>query len=437
MINIPLLPWQIEFASDIDTYELGMLGGLNSGKTYVFCVKAIILAAVNCDGPQTVTRGGLLEPTNNLVRTHLIPNMFTILERMGIDYDWHGSDQIIDLKFENGNFPILLTSAENHERLVAHNWAFVGFEELDTSTFELAAAAYAKGKERVRWGKHRQVFTTSTIEGNKFLHHNFVENASTRKRTIHANTEDNPLVDRQYLEDLRESMAPQEYAVRVQGKWGSILSKRVYPDYEDIPSPNGNLSHLTSADLPLGMAIHVGMDFNTGKCHSAIHMMHQDGAVAIDEYSGAKNSDSITYLKTTYPNRPIIVYPDTSGDNQGYIGYDTAISELRSAGFIVKLNSRKQSSGSDSLMKGSNPYVGDRIAAVNAMILNSNGKRRYLVNKEKCPMLHRSLSNQQWVKKGDTEIADKSRDIDHPLDAAGYFVFFNWPIRKGPTARTM
>ena len=413
-----------------------MLGGLNSGKSWVFCIKAVIMAAVNADGPQTVTRMGLFEPTNHLVVTHLLPTLEHILKMMNVPYTYHASQQIIDIQFESGNIPIILLSAENHDRIIAYNWCAAGFEELDTSTFDLAQLAYKKGKERVRWGKYRQIFTTSTIEGNKFLQYNFVEQANSNKRTIHANTEDNPLADQEWLADQRESMAPQEYAVRIQGNWGSILSKRVYPDYKETPHPDGNLTHLTAKDFP-NAPIHCGADFNTGKCHTVIHCMHLDGAVAIDECSTEKNFHTIEYIKKTYPNRPVFFYPDTSGDNASYIGYDTAIAELRQAGFIIKLNSRKQSTSSEDIKKGSNPFIGDRISAVNAMILNMNGKRRYLVNNKTCPMLHRSLMNQQWVKKGDTEIADKSRDVDHPLDSAGYFVFFLWPIRKGPSMRTI
>jgi len=437
-IEIPLLPWQEEFAADIETPELGMLGGLNSGKTWVFCIKAITLAAANADGDQGLTtRGGLFEPTNHLVTTHLVPYLINTMNMMEVDYEYHAGKQIMELKFENGNFPIMLLSAENHERIIAYNWAFAGFEELDTSNFELAQLAYKKGKERVRWGKYRQTFVTTTIEGNKFCQYNYVEDANENKKTIHANTEDNPLADQKWLEDQRQSMSPSEYRVRIQGQWGSILSKRVYQDYTETPYPHGNLTHIDRKSLQPGEAIHCGGDFNTGKCHTVIHKLHEDGAIAIDEISCPKNTDTITYLKTNYRGHPIFFYPDTSGDNANYIGYDTAIAQLRDAGFHVKLNSRKQSTNSEDVKKGSNPFVGDRISAFNAMILNMAGRRRYLVNNKTCPLLHRSLMGQQWVKKGDTEVADKSRDIDHPLDAAGYFVFYNWPIRKKPSLQTV
>ncbi len=436
MIYMPMLPWQAEFCDDIETPELALVGGLGSGKTIAFCRKAIIMAMVNCDGPNYETRGGLFEPTQDLMRTHLLPNMEAQLKLAGIDYEWHSSQAVLDLKFKAGNFPYKLTSAENYQRIIAYNWAVAGFEELDTSDFEIAKSGYAKGKERVRWGKYRQTFSTSTIEGIKFLHHNFVDNASDRKRTIHANSELNPLLPKDWIEDLKRDMSPQEYKVRVQGEWGNILSDIVYDYYKDEMAPYGNITDKLLSDFPRDI-LHIGMDFNTGHCSSVVHIMRDNMALALDEITADKNFKTILEIRTRYPGREIWCYPDTSGDNENYIGWDTAIGELREAGFKVLLNSRaKTPKTSDDIKKGSNPFVGDRIKAMNNLMLNTHGQRRYLVNKRQCPKLHKSLISQMWIKKGDSKVPDKSNDVDHPLDATGYFVFKNWPPRKnGPTVR--
>ena len=436
MIHIPLLPWQQEFCLDLDTPELGLIGGLGSGKTFAFCIKAVVQAMVNVDGQQTVTRGGLVEPTNHLVKTHLIPNLFAILDRMEVPYDWHASEQIVDLKFAHGNYPILLTSGENYERLVGFNWAFFGSEETDTSPWHIAEALWNKGSERVRWGKHRQVFSTSTIEGNKFLQYNFVEKASPKKRTIHANTELNPLITAEYIEGCRERMSPQEYKVRVQGQWGSIADNLVYDMFADT-SINGNLTDLTIKDFGPHDTLHLGMDFNVGVCATVVHCIRDGKAYAIDEIVAEDNLKTIAEIKRRYPNRTIWCYPDTSGDNRNYVGYDTAMAQLRAAGFTTKINSRKGTTASDD-GKGSNPFVGDRIQAMNSMFLNAKGERRYFVNKKTCPNYVKSLTSQMWVSKnGGNKRPDKSNNIDHPLDAAGYFVFYNWPPVKASKTITI
>lgn len=435
MINVPLLPWQKEFVKDYYTPELALIGGLGSGKTFSFCIHAIYMAMLNANGIQKVTRGGLVEPTNHLVKTHLVPNLFAICDRMGLPYEWHASEQIIDLKFVHGNFPIMLTSGENYERLVGFNWAFFGAEELDTSPYHIAKMTWSKGSERVRWGKYRQKFTTSTIEGENFLQEYFHEKKKDGQRVIHANTElavgMGTGIDQDYIDQCKTRMSPQEYKVRVQGNWGALSDDVVYVNFKNEDSPNGNITTKTVKDFGQWADLHIGGDFNVGRCSSIVHCIQDDVAYAVDEIITNDNQETIAEIKRRYPGRNILFYPDTSGDNKNYVGYETAIAQLRQAGFTTKINSRKGTTASDD-GKGSNPFVGDRIQAVNNMLLNAKGERRYLVNRTTCPHLHKSIRAQKWIgsRDGSKKRPDKSNDIDHPIDAVGYFVYYNWPIMK-------
>lgn len=126
----------------------------------------------------------------------------------------------------------------------------------------------------------------------------------------------------------------------------------------------------------------------------------------------------IATIKQKYPNNPIIVYPDASGKNRNATGMDTSIALLKQAGFMLKYNP-------------ANPPVGDRVNSMNAMFCNALGQRRYLVNTRMCPFYTQALEEQAWVK-GEP---DKSNNIDHCLDAAGYFVHWNYPLTGKPTLR--
>ena len=74
--------------------------------------------------------------------------------------------------------------------------------------------------------------------------------------------------------------------------------------------------------------------------------------------------------------------------------------------------------------------VRDRINSVNAMILNAEGSRRLRVNIDACPTLVECLEQQPYDDKGDP---DKKQDLDHPNDALGYFITYEYPIRKPVT----
>lgn len=106
------------------------------------------------------------------------------------------------------------------------------------------------------------------------------------------------------------------------------------------------------------------------------------------------------------------VYPDASGKNRKSVnGSESDHALLRQAGFNVQVNP-------------SNPFVRDRVLAVNAQFLNGEGERRLLINTDKCPHTTQVLEQQAYNDQGDPA-KDGTED---PADAFGYFVVQRFPI---------
>jgi hypothetical protein len=147
-----------------------------------------------------------------------------------------------------------------------------------------------------------------------------------------------------------------------------------------------------------------------------VHIKRQGNPHAVDEIMGAYDTpDMIDKIHQRYPDRTIIVYPDSSGASRKSVNAsDTDIKLLKQAGFRVRANSK-------------NPLVRSRINAVNAMICNANGDRRYFINVDKCPITVEALEQQVYNDKGEP---DKSSDTDHPVDGVGYFLSYEYPIIK-------
>jgi hypothetical protein len=61
------------------------------------------------------------------------------------------------------------------------------------------------------------------------------------------------------------------------------------------------------------------------------------------------------------------------------------------------------------------------------MIL-SGSERKLFVNADNCPGLVEALEKQCYDKNGEP---DKHSGLDHIVDAAGYFIAYKFPIRKG------
>ena len=79
-----------------------------------------------------------------------------------------------------------------------------------------------------------------------------------------------------------------------------------------------------------------------------------------------------------------------------------------------------------------NPYVRQRINAVNSRILSCDGTVRLLVDRAKAPHVVRDLEGVSFLPGGAGEI-DKSKDskLTHISDALGYYIEKVWPLGRG------
>jgi hypothetical protein len=158
------------------------------------------------------------------------------------------------------------------------------------------------------------------------------------------------------------------------------------------------------------------MDFNVYKMSAIVHVIRFGKPLALMEFGGIRDTPAmIEVLQEEYPKRELFIYPDASGIAAKTTNASTSdISLLRAA-----FGNRNVKAASK------NPFVRNRVNAMNAMFLNGTGDRRYLVNTVNCPDYTRSLEQQVYGKDG---APDKTHDTDHKPDAGGYFISYMYPV---------
>jgi hypothetical protein len=124
-------------------------------------------------------------------------------------------------------------------------------------------------------------------------------------------------------------------------------------------------------------------------------------------------------IKERYGRRHITIYPDASGGNNKTSASLSDLTMLKQAGFELSYSTR-------------NPPIKDRVNSVNAMLLNNSGNRRLLINTRICKELTKCLEQQTYDKSG---MPDKNSNVDHMLDAAGYFIYRMYPLTGQATVR--
>jgi PBSX family phage terminase large subunit len=398
-------------------YEAHGIYHHNSGKTKSLLMKLIDLAHRNAG-----YAGGLYAPTAELARDVLIPELDEILEQIGIKYDyWSAPNPRYKLHFKEGSTTILVRSMENWKRIVGNNFAFACIDEIDTIKQDVAEIAWKKIMGRMRAGNVRQIATTSTPEGFKFLYKWFVKEAKPGRSLIQAKTTDNPYLPDDFIEDLRNNYDPQLIEAYMNGQFVNLTCGTVYSNFdrnlntchEQIIKPGYNgLNEKTRA----GDTLHIGMDFNVNHMAGIVVVTRNGLPRVVDEIVELEDTPAmIRAIQSRYKGHNIIVYPDASGGNTSSKNASVSdIALLKQAGLKVKVDS-------------TNPSVKDRVATVQAAFLNAKDERRLLINEENCPTLIECLEQQVWNDKGEP---DKTQGLDHALDALGYVMMYLLPIKK-------
>lgn len=356
-------------------------------------------------------------PTYDLLTLVTIPCVLEFLEAVDLPYDYNKSRYTVDVE-DYGRF--IFRSLDTPKRIVGYKTLRAHIDELDTLPRVKAEAAWnkiiARNRQKIRlpngaYAKNR-VSAYTTPEGFLFCYHRWVKNKAPGYEIFRAATRSNPHLPEDYEESLRATYPANLIDAYLEGEFVNLTSGAVYPFFDrDL---NG-CDTLPTANEPLA----VGMDFNVLKGAAGIHVKRGREVHCVGEIHDAYDTDAqIAYLKQTYPDNPITVYPDASGDSRTSANTTASdIAKLKAAGFRVKVPT-------------SNPLIKNRVSSVNAMILSGKGERRYKVNPVTAPNVVDSFEQQVYDANG---MPDKAGGLDHTTDACGYYLDYEFGLHKPET----
>ena len=165
--------------------------------------------------------------------------------------------------------------------------------------------------------------------------------------------------------------------------------------------------------------IHVGMDFNTNPMSAVIAAQTKTGLHVFDEITlpNSHTDELAGELRSRYPDKSIIVYPDPAGSARRTSSNRTDHAILAQWGFTVRA-------------KRSHPAVRDRINAVNRLWCDAQDNRNLFIDSKcteaiKCITKHQYRPGTTSPNKGET-----GEDYSHMNDALGYMVDYLYPVTK-------
>jgi len=392
------------------------VAGFGSGKTYVGCCG---IAAHFWQWPGI--NQGYFAPTYPQIRDIFYPTMEEVAGAMGLRTVVKKADHEVDV-YEGRKYrgTVICRSMEKPETIVGFKIGHALVDELDVMSQEKAKTAWRKIIARMRYkvdGLLNGIDVTTTPEGFKFVYEQFVRAVRLRPELanlygiVQASTFDNELnLPDDYIPSLLASYPAQLINAYLQGKFVNLAEGSVYPDFDR------ELNH-TDEQIELGEPLHIGLDFNVYNCTATIGVVRSGQPMVLAELTKMRDTPHTiqTILEKYHWHSDITIYPDASGQsNRTVNATESDITLLRQAGFRIEVPK-------------ANPFVKERVLAVNTLICNSLGERRLLVNTHAAPTLTECLEQQIYDPNGEP---DKKSGKDHAPDALGYFVYSNWPIRK-------
>lgn len=399
---------QTEFVNCKDQFP-AMVAGFGSGKT-----QAAILRALKLKFEHPAQDVAYYLPTYDLVRMIGYPRFSETLSAAGIKYTLNKSEHVINIP-DRGR--IIFRTLDNPARIVGYEVADSIVDELDTLKQDDAEHAWrqiiARNRQKKADGSLNTVAVATTPEGFRFVYNQWAKNPGEGYKLIRASTYSNQrnLPDG-YVESLKRSYPPQLIAAYLEGQFVNLVAGAVYPDFDRAKSH-------TDETIEAGEELHIGLDFNVYNCTAAVGVVRNGRPRVLSELVKMRDTPHvIDTIKEKFPHRRITIYPDASGgSNKTVNATESDISLLKRAGFGVSV-------------PNSNPFVKERVMAVNGLICNSLQERALLINTVLAPTVTECLEQQIY---DDNQEPDKKAGKDHAPDALGYFIHRLWPIVK-PTA---
>lgn len=390
------------------------VAGFGSGKTWVGCSD---LLKHHMEFPGV--NSGYFAPTYGQIRDIFYPTIEEVAEEWGLTTKIHQSNKEVALysgKRYRGT--ILCRSMEKPGDIVGFKIGKALIDELDVMKIQKAETAWRKIIARMRYnvaGLANGISVTTTPEGFKFVYNQFVKQLREKPELralygmVQASTYDNAInLPDDYISSLFASYPPQLIDAYLRGQFVNLASGSVYGSFDR------RLNH-TNETMRAREPLHIGMDFNVLNMTAIINVIRDGLPRTVGELTGVRDTPTmVRMLRDRFPEHNMTIYPDASGQaHKSVNASESDLSILRQNRFQVIVNS-------------TNPAVKDRVNAVNAMILNGEGERRWLINTDLCPRLTEALEQQAYDKNGEP---DKTTGHDHPPDAQGYFMNQRYPIR--------
>lgn len=437
-----------------ESFAALFVGGVGGGKTFVGARKARDKALTN---PETL--GLITSNTNAQLNQSTLPEFWQSLTEIGLV---EGVDYVVNKQpLERWN---ITSRFKRHQGIITlfngaqivmrslHNWIpllglTLGWVWIDEAR-DAEKDAFDKAiieRLRCKDAAFHQVFITTTPNGFDWLYDYFEvepnkpdkEYLKESRQYFRAPTKDNVKhVGEQYIKNITDTIDERLAKQQLEGLWIDVFSGKAYYAFD-------RKIHVVKEEMKIDRArpIMLCCDFNVSpmawmvaqiKRYSGDSVYQDEVICFIDEIEvdNTTTQECVTEYLSRFEEygfrsekelaNSTIVYGDAAGKNRSTTGSAATRSDYE----IMK------SRGLDNqVIPGANPLQVNRVASVNAKLMNANGKIGTQMNK--CCTGYKTDSERVSFKKNTRQLDKSDPALTHFTDGGGYAIHKLWPVDRG------
>jgi hypothetical protein len=398
-----------------------LAGGVGCGKTEVGIVKSVIKSF-----EEKRSMGVIASNTYTQLQDATLTRFLMRLDEWKIRHKMNWNRMVLKIA---DNPPILCRSLTNWEKLagIEIGWYYIdeawgspidGFRELNR-------------RMRCPHAKMLQGFLTTNLNGYDWIYEEFYEkpledkNLRSKRGLIRATTLDNPILVKDYIENLSATLTYELLQQWVFAQFVNINAKAAYYNFRRTTHVDAERASFRE-DLPLRFT----MDFNYNPLCGSVGQQAGNTGWTFEEFvlEQASTYDLCDKFITQFRNfrGDVYVYGDATGKRHQtqskHSDYDIIRNKLRPI-FGDRLHLK---------VPGHNPPIRDRLNSVNMKLKNALSVATYFIH----PRCRKTILDFETCETSDMSpsvIEKRGADGEaktHPTDGVGYWLTYEFPVTK-------
>ena len=331
--NTLIHQYQFAFADPTVVKHPAIVGGFGCGKTHSIALRWLALIDWRARHQRIACKMMIVEPTYQMVRDVLVPELVDFFNDNGIKWHYHKSTHDFTIRLNGISFTAMLRSADNPASLTGKTLTDVIIDEFDKiRSVSDQRAVWTELVARIRKVEHGTLGAVTTPEGYKHTYELWVEKHgdNPRFKLIKAKTRDNHFLPSDYIDNMVSQYDSQLAKQYLEGEFVNLNNTNAYYCFD-------RNKQVKACERIANHPIYIGMDFNVNPMTAVVFNYIDNTFYVFDEIwlPNSNTRQMANAIVQNYGRDGIYICPDMTGGSRKTSADMSDLQILTSFGFQI------------------------------------------------------------------------------------------------------